>query len=124
MAAAALLYAGGRLALRCGRRVAKTRTFQQSVDRLQVVHVHMRDGLSRRGGFSSGHAASAASTDGTDGKGEADSVEAGCRAEAGQCAAADPRALSAAVADLAAQLQQALAAQAAAASGGDKQHSM
>lgn len=113
VAAAVLIFLGGQLALCGARRLAKTKTYQQSISRLHTV----RGSLPRRSSFTHRNAA--------DANGEANSGAAGSRAEAGLAdapAPADPRALAAAVADLAAQLQ-ALAAQAAAANSGDKEHS-
>ena len=107
VAAALLVFLGGQLALCCARRVSRTQTYRKSMGRLQTV----------RGSVSARHGAAS----GSDDNGETGSDAA---AEAGQAGGpADPRALSAAVAELAAQLQQALAAQEAAASGGGcKEH--
>lgn len=101
--AALLVYLGGQVMLCCARRVSRTKMYKGSVRSLQ--RTSKRLSFSRR----SGGAGSAASFNGNGSEGEPDS-----RAEAGLgLAPADPQALSAAVAELAAQLQQALAAQGA-----------
>lgn len=126
VAATLLIFAGGQLALCGARRLARTKTAAAFRGAASMYRQNTLGSL-RRGGVSfSPRQGGAASTAKANGEAQHDAA-ADSRAEAGLAdtspEAADPRALSAAVAELAAQLQQALAAQAAAASGGGKAHS-